>query len=99
MSQAPSLTTFVVGERLPWPDGSAVGEDARAFDPAIVYQAGFAKKCSLRRISALGATPSWTSKRRAGSSCRAPFRNPRGRNLSSRSFIGASFAVCSPIRK
>jgi len=55
MTQAPSLTTFVVGERLPWPDGSAVGDDARAFDPAVVYQAGFAKKCSLRRISALGA--------------------------------------------
>lgn len=55
MSQLPSLTTFVVGERLPWPDGSAVAEEARPYDPAIVYQAGFAKKCALRRISALGA--------------------------------------------
>ena len=55
MSQSPSLTTFVVGERLPWPDGSAVAGEALPCDPAIVYQAGFAKKCSLRRISALGA--------------------------------------------
>jgi len=55
MSQSPSLTTFVVGERLPWPDLWAVGEDAHGYDPAIVYQAGFAKKCALRRISALGA--------------------------------------------
>lgn len=55
MPQSPSLTTFIVGERLPWPDGSAAGEAALPCDPAIVYQAGFAKKCALRRISALGA--------------------------------------------
>jgi hypothetical protein len=55
MSQSPSLTTFVVGERLPWPDGFAAGDEARSYDPAIVYQTGFAKKCALRRISALGA--------------------------------------------
>ena len=55
MPQTPSLTTFVVGERLPWPDGSVAGEDARTYDPAIVHQAGFAKECALRRISALGA--------------------------------------------
>jgi hypothetical protein len=55
MSQSPSLTTFVVGDRLPWPEQSAVGDDSRPYDPATVYEAGFAKKCGLRKISALGA--------------------------------------------
>jgi hypothetical protein len=55
MSQSPSLTTFVVGDRLPWPEEAAVGDDSRAFDRAVVYEAGFAKECSLRKISALGA--------------------------------------------
>jgi hypothetical protein len=55
MSQSSSLTTFVVGERLPWPEDSAAGEEPRPYDPAIVYEAGFAKKCALRKISALGA--------------------------------------------
>ena len=55
MPQIPSLTTFVVGDRLPWPESSVAGEQALPSDPAIVYQAGFAKPCTLRRISALGA--------------------------------------------
>lgn len=55
MSRSPSLTTFVVGERLPWPEDSAVAEEARPYDPAVVYEAGLAKTCSLRKISALGA--------------------------------------------
>ena len=55
MSQLPSPTTFVVGERLPWPEESAVGDEPRPYDPAIIYEAGLAKKCALRRISALGA--------------------------------------------
>jgi hypothetical protein len=55
MSQSPSLTTFVVGDRLPWPEQSAVGDESQSYDPAVVYEAGFAKKCSLRKISALGA--------------------------------------------
>jgi len=55
MPQTPSLTTFVVGDRLPWPESSVAGEQALPSDPAIVYQAGFAKPCTLRRISALGA--------------------------------------------
>lgn len=55
MPQPPSLTTFVVGDRLPWPESAVAGEQALPSDPAIVYQAGFAKACTLRRISALGA--------------------------------------------
>jgi hypothetical protein len=55
MSQTPSLTTFVVGEKLPWPECSAVGNETLPYDLAVVYEAGFAKKCVLRKISSLGA--------------------------------------------
>ena len=55
MSQSPSRTTFVVGERLPWPEESAVGEEALPYDSAVVYEAGLARQCSLRKLSALGA--------------------------------------------
>jgi len=55
MSQPPSLTTFVIGDRLPWPEQSVVDNESRPYDPAVVYEAGFAKKCKLRKISALGA--------------------------------------------
>jgi len=55
MSQSPSLTTFVVGERLPWPEQAAVSDESRIYDSAVVYEAGFAKPCALRKISALGA--------------------------------------------
>lgn len=56
MSETSSATTFVMGARLPWPDDAPAIDDKGRFDPAIVHDSGSRRPCSVRRISALGAT-------------------------------------------
>lgn len=56
MSEAPSATTFVMGARLPWPDDSPGVADKGPFDAAVVHDSGSRQRCSIRKISALGAT-------------------------------------------
>src|SRR3990170_3701822 len=56
MSETPSATTFVMGARLPWPDDAPTIDDKGPFDPAIVHDSGSLRHCSIRKISALGAT-------------------------------------------
>src|SRR5690349_2850336 len=56
MTEPSSVTTFVVGERLPWPDDSSVPADKGPFDPGVIYDSGMRLECSIRRISSLGAT-------------------------------------------
>jgi len=56
MTDAPSVTTFMLGARLPWPDEAAGPEIPGPFDAAAVYSSGFRKPCTIRKISALGAT-------------------------------------------
>jgi hypothetical protein len=56
MADAPSVTTFVVGERLPWQDDSTVPNEKGPFDAAAIYHAGIREDCFIRKISALGAT-------------------------------------------
>jgi hypothetical protein len=56
MSEAPSATTFVMGARLPWPDDSPAIDTSGPFDPAIVHDCGSRRNCSVRKVSALGAT-------------------------------------------
>jgi hypothetical protein len=56
MADAPSVTTFVVGDRLPWQDGPPVPNDKGPFDAASIYHAGIREDCFIRKISALGAT-------------------------------------------
>lgn len=56
MGDSPSVTTVVVGDRLPWPDDApAVGEKG-PFDAAAIYHSGVRRDCVIRKISALGAT-------------------------------------------
>ena len=56
MTEARSVTTFVVGDRLPWPeDASSSGENG-PLDPSVVYDSGNRRECSIRKISARGVT-------------------------------------------
>jgi hypothetical protein len=51
-----SVTVFVMGDTLPWPDDSSAPAEAGPLDAAILYDVGSRHECSIRKISALGAT-------------------------------------------
>ena len=56
MNEVTSVTTFVVGDRLPWPDDSP-GPDANGpFDAGAIHHSGARQECSIRKISSLGVT-------------------------------------------
>ncbi|HEX8414716.1 MAG TPA: PilZ domain-containing protein [Sphingomicrobium sp.] len=54
MTGTSSVTTFIVGDRLPWPDESAPARGP--FDAGAIYDAASRHDCAIRKISALGAT-------------------------------------------
>ena len=55
MTDLLSVTTVVVGERLPWPDdASSPGQGP--FDESAIHHSGARHRCEIRKISALGAT-------------------------------------------
>lgn len=56
MADAPSVTTVVVGDRLPWPDESWPNEEKGPFDSGAIHIAGARTPCAIRKISALGVT-------------------------------------------
>jgi len=56
MAEASSVTTFVMGERLPWADGTTVPDSNGPLEPGVIFDAGKRLDCSIRSISALGAT-------------------------------------------
>lgn len=56
MAEAASVTTFVMDNRLPWPEEGAVRELGGAFDPGVIHDGSSRWKCAFRRISPLGAT-------------------------------------------
>src|SRR5215203_3490599 len=56
MTEASSVTTFVMDDRLPWPEESGAGDVAGPFDAGVLHEAGKRRNCSIRRISKLGAT-------------------------------------------
>lgn len=56
MTEASSVTTFVVGDRLPWPDDASVPQELGPLDAGVLYDSGERQECSIRRISPLGAT-------------------------------------------
>lgn len=56
MTEAMSVTTFVMGTRLPWPDDSPWADDDGPFDSGVIHDSGFRQECSILKISALGAT-------------------------------------------
>jgi hypothetical protein len=50
-----SATTFVLAARLPWSE-NVPDPDGGSLDMAAIYECGFRRDCSIRNISALGAT-------------------------------------------
>ena len=56
MAEARSVTTFVMGARLPWPDDSPAAGDKGPFEEGVIHDSGFRQTCAIRKISALGAT-------------------------------------------
>jgi hypothetical protein len=56
MTEAQSVTTFVVGDRLPWPDDGPATVASGPFDPGAIHYAGSRQECTIRKISALGVT-------------------------------------------
>lgn len=56
MAEAQSVTTFMIGDALPWQDERACAAEPGPLDSAIVYGPDFRKHCTVRKISALGAT-------------------------------------------
>ena len=58
MTEALSVTTVVVGDRLPWPDDASSATTKGPFDESAIYHSGVRHQCEIRKISALGATVS-----------------------------------------
>jgi hypothetical protein len=56
MAEAPSVTTFVVGDQLPWPDEGAPADEVGPLDPGAVHDSGTRQNCTIRKISARGVT-------------------------------------------
>jgi hypothetical protein len=56
MTEAASVTTFVMGARLPWPDDAPAMAENGPFEAGVIHDGGARQDCSIRRISALGAT-------------------------------------------
>ncbi len=56
MTDAPSVTTVVVGDRLPWPDEARAADEKGPFDEAAIWHSGVRQDCFIRKISALGVT-------------------------------------------
>lgn len=56
MADAASVTTFVMDDRLPWPEDNAMAEAAGPFDAGVIHGGGRRLDCSIRRISKRGAT-------------------------------------------
>jgi hypothetical protein len=56
MTDPTSVTTVVVGDRLPWPDDASARTKQGPFDESAIYHSGVRHQCEIRKISALGAT-------------------------------------------
>ena len=56
VSEGASITTFVVGDRLPWPDDAPTALERGPLDDAAIFVAGAREPCTIRKISALGVT-------------------------------------------
>lgn len=56
MTEALSVTTFVVGDRLPWSDDASPSPEKGPFDEGAIHHSGVRRGCTIRKISALGVT-------------------------------------------
>jgi len=68
MTEEPSATTFLIGAELPWAEAAGVPHESGPLDGARVHLSSGASECSIRRISALGATLSGDLSGAAGDS-------------------------------
>lgn len=55
MADTASVTTFVMENRLPWPDEAGPADLRGPFDAGVIHDGDRRWGCSIRRISALGA--------------------------------------------
>ncbi len=56
MAESTSVTTFVMENRLPWPEESNAADAQGPFDTGVIHDGGMRWQCALRRISPLGVT-------------------------------------------
>lgn len=56
MAGTSSVTTFIVGDRLPWPDDSPPPSALGRLDSGAIYDGSSRRECLIRKISAHGAT-------------------------------------------
>lgn len=56
MAGRTSVTTFIMEDRLPWPDDIAAPGIDGPLDASVIHDSGVRLDCSISRISALGAT-------------------------------------------
>ena len=56
MTDVPSVTTVVMGDRLPWTEDSWAGDEKGPFDSGVIYHGGARADCVIRKVSALGVT-------------------------------------------
>ena len=54
MAEESTVTTFVVGDRLPWPDDASTTELKGPFDSGAIHHSGSRRECTIRKISSLG---------------------------------------------
>ncbi len=66
MAEAPSVTTFVMAERLPWPNDAPPADALGVLDPVAYFVAGQRLACTIRNISPLGTTLRGSIKEGAG---------------------------------
>jgi hypothetical protein len=56
MTDSLSVTTVVVGDRLPWPDEPSSESREGPFDESAIFHSGIRHQCEIRKISSLGVT-------------------------------------------
>jgi hypothetical protein len=56
MAEALSVTTFVVDDRLPWPEDPSSAAENGPLDACVLFDSGVRRECVIHKISALGAT-------------------------------------------
>lgn len=56
MAERQSVTSFVMSDRLPWPDDAPPADRLGVLDAVSLFQHGEMQPCTIRKISPLGAT-------------------------------------------
>lgn len=77
-----SVTTYVVGDRLPWPDDDVARLGTPQYEPAALIGASGRRPCAMRKISQAGVTVSGDALGAAGE--RATLELPNGQRCAAR---------------